>query len=94
MHVLVEQIHIEMVKPAVFVLECKEWFPTHAVIDRETLSRFPRILNVGADILLAVVQIRLHVALRPRDGFADQEVGHTVTGNGPVEGHQACRVDT
>src|SRR2546426_4503910 len=64
-HVLIEQVHVEMVKPSVFVLECKEWFPPHAIIDGETLSRSPRILDVGGHILLPVVQVGLNVALRP-----------------------------
>src|SRR2546425_13226794 len=40
-HVLIEQVQVEMVKPSVFVFECEEWFPTQTVIDGETLRRLP-----------------------------------------------------
>src|SRR2546427_13085020 len=69
--VLVKQVHVEMIKPSVFVLECKEWFPTQAVIDGETLSRFPGILYIGTEIFLPVVQVGLNVALRPGNGLAE-----------------------
>ena len=71
MHILIEQIHVEVIKPPVLVLECKEWFPTQAVIDGETLCRFPRVLHVDADILLPVIQVGLHVALCPANGLPD-----------------------
>src|SRR5439155_2445511 len=93
--VLVKQVHVEMVKPSVFVLECKEWFPPQAVIDGETLSRSPRILYVGGHVLLAVVQVGLNVALRPGDGLTEQKIGQAKPpGDAPIEVHQHGCIDT
>src|SRR5207249_1818021 len=73
-YVLIEQVHVEMVKPSVLVLECVERFPPQAVIDGETRSGLPRILHVRAEILLPVVQIRLNIPLRPADRLTEQKI--------------------
>ena len=54
-HILIEQILLEMAKPAVFTRPRKVRFPAQAVVQRQPRGYFPRVLRVGSKYVLAVV---------------------------------------
>ena len=64
MHVLIEQLLIEMAKPTILAGPWKVRFPPDAVVERQPRRRFPGVLRVKPNNMLAVV-IRRKVALQP-----------------------------
>src|SRR5579862_4342836 len=80
-----------MIEIAVLIGEGEERLPPHAIIYGQPRRCLPRILDIRSNIVLAVVQDILKVALLPGCGFAEHEVTHPQTCEHSVEGKRpAC----
>src|SRR5262249_10223070 len=94
-YVLVEQVHVEVVKPSMLVLERKERLPPQPIIDGEALRGFPGVLYILAKISLPIIKIRLNVAGAPTERLPQKKIGETKpAANASVKGHQAGRIDS
>ena len=63
-HVLIEQLLIEMAKPSILAGPGKVGFPPDAIVEREPWRHFPGVLAVKPHNVLAVVICR-KIALEP-----------------------------